>query len=65
VATIGKMKGRSVATAEARRSFRSLIRRVRDGAERVKVTRYGKTVVGIIPAKDLQLLEECERARRR
>jgi hypothetical protein len=34
-------------------------RAAREG-RRVKITHYGKTLVGVIPAKDLHLLQECE-----
>jgi hypothetical protein len=34
-------------------------RAAREG-RRVKITHYGKTLVAVIPAKDLHLLRECE-----
>lgn len=47
-------------TAKARSSFRALVRRVQHAQERVRLTRYGKTVAGIVPVRDLDLLEACE-----
>lgn len=49
-----------IATADCRKTFADISSRVGSGAERVRVTRYGKTLVGIVSAKDLQRLEECE-----
>jgi antitoxin (DNA-binding transcriptional repressor) of toxin-antitoxin stability system len=37
-------------------------RAARDG-RRVKITHYGKTLAAVIPAQDLELLEECEQER--
>jgi prevent-host-death family protein len=53
---------RRVAIAHARASLRDLVDDVRKGEERVKLTRYNRTLAGIVPASDLHLLEECKRA---
>jgi len=52
---------RRMATAGARRNFASLVRRSAAG-ERIKLTRYNKTVAIVIPKKDLEVLEDCEKA---
>jgi antitoxin (DNA-binding transcriptional repressor) of toxin-antitoxin stability system len=49
-------------TAAARKGFASLLRHSAKG-ERIKLTRYNKTVAVIIPKKDLEDLEDCHRAR--
>jgi prevent-host-death family protein len=49
-----------VATAGARKQFASLLKRSARG-ERIKITRYNKTAVVLIPKRDLDALEECER----
>ena len=51
-------------TAAARKGFASLLRHSAKG-ERIKLTRYNKTVAVIIPKKDLEELEECQRSHRR
>jgi prevent-host-death family protein len=53
---------RRVAMANARASLRDLVEDVRKGQERVKLTRYNRTLAGLVPASDLHLLEECKRA---
>jgi antitoxin (DNA-binding transcriptional repressor) of toxin-antitoxin stability system len=45
--------------AVARKNFASLLRKTKDG-ERVKLTRYDKTIGAIIPKHDLDKLRECE-----
>ena len=45
--------------AVARKNFASLLRKTKDG-ERVKLTRYDKTIGAIIPKHDLDKLKECE-----
>jgi len=45
--------------ADARKNFANLLSRTRDG-ERVKLTRYNKTVAAIIPKQDLEKLKDCE-----
>lgn len=49
-------------TAAARKGFASLLRHSAKG-ERIKLTRYNKTIAVIIPKKDLEELEDCHRAR--
>jgi antitoxin (DNA-binding transcriptional repressor) of toxin-antitoxin stability system len=50
---------RRMATAGARKNFASLVRRSAAG-ERIKLTRYNKTVAIVIPKRDLEILEDCE-----
>jgi len=45
--------------AAARKHFASLLRKTKDG-ERVKLTRYDKTIAAIIPKHDLEKLKDCE-----
>jgi antitoxin (DNA-binding transcriptional repressor) of toxin-antitoxin stability system len=52
---------RRIATAGARKNFASIVRRSAAG-ERIKLTRYNKTVAIVIPKADLALLEDCEKA---
>jgi antitoxin (DNA-binding transcriptional repressor) of toxin-antitoxin stability system len=49
-------------TAAARKSFATVLRDSAAG-ERIKLTRYNKTIAVVIPKKDLTDLEECEKAR--
>jgi prevent-host-death family protein len=49
-------------TAVARKSFANVLR-VSAAGERIKLTRYNKTVAVIIPKEDLKDLEECEENR--
>jgi antitoxin (DNA-binding transcriptional repressor) of toxin-antitoxin stability system len=49
-------------TAAARKSFAAVLRDSAAG-ERIKLTRYNKTIAVVIPKKDLTDLEECEKAR--
>lgn len=50
-----------VPTAAARRNFADLVKRSAHG-ERIKLTRYNKTLAILIPKRDLSTLEECEDA---
>jgi len=50
---------RRVQAAGARKHFSSLVTKSAAG-ERIKVTRYNKTVAVLIPKHDLKKLEECE-----
>ncbi len=52
-----------MSTAEARKDFASLLRSSAAG-ERIKLTRYNKTVAVLIPKNDLDELEDCQKARR-
>jgi prevent-host-death family protein len=54
-----------ISTSKARKEFRDVIRRAANDGRRVKITHYGKTLAGLIPAKDLALLEDCEGAHAR
>ena len=47
-------------TAVARKAFANVLRDSAAG-ERIKLTRYNKTVAVIIPKKDLTDLEDCQR----
>lgn len=49
-------------TAVARKSFAAVLRDSAAG-ERIKLTRYNKTIAVVIPKKDLTDLEECEKSR--
>jgi antitoxin (DNA-binding transcriptional repressor) of toxin-antitoxin stability system len=53
---------RRVAIAQARATLKDLVEDVRNGPERIKLTRYDRTLAGLVPASDLHLLEECKRA---
>ena len=49
-------------TAVARKDFANVLRDSAAG-ERIKLTRYNKTVAVIIPKRDLDDLEKCEKSR--
>jgi hypothetical protein len=49
-----------IATSKARKDFRAVVRQAARQGKRVKITLYGKTLVGLVPASDLKLLEDCE-----
>jgi hypothetical protein len=51
-----------VPIAQARASLRDLVDGVNGAPERVKLTRYDKTIAGLVSARDLRLLEECKHA---
>ena len=51
---------RRVQAAGARKNFSSLVTKSA-GGERIKVTRYNKTVAVLIPKRDLEQLEDCEK----
>lgn len=50
---------RRIAMADARASLKDLAEDVRDRRAPVKLTRYNRTLVGLVSAADLRLLEEC------
>ncbi len=50
--------GKRVAVAEARASLPDLVRDVRRG-DRVRITRYGKTMACLVPVGVVELIEEC------
>jgi prevent-host-death family protein len=52
-----------IATAKARKQFADLIKRAGREGKRLKITHYGKTLVGVVPVKDLELLQDCENRR--
>jgi len=52
---------RRIQAAGARKHFSSLVTKAVAG-ERIKVTRYNKTAAILIPKRDLDRLEECEKA---
>ncbi len=45
--------------AVARKQFATIVQKTSDG-ERIKLTRYNKTVAVIIPKGDLEKLKDCE-----
>jgi prevent-host-death family protein len=49
-----------IATSKARKEFAELMKRASEQGKRVKITLYGKTLAGLVPAKDLDRLRECE-----
>lgn len=49
-----------MSTADARKDFAALLRSSSKG-ERIKLTRYNKTVAVLIPKQDLDELEDCQR----
>jgi prevent-host-death family protein len=51
-----------VAVAAARKQYARLLKRVEQG-ERVKITRYDRTMAVLIPKRDFETLEVCEEAR--
>lgn len=48
-----------VPAAEARAGMKDLVDAVKNRNERIKITRYGKTVAYLVPAKDGEALENC------
>ena len=52
---------RRIQATGARQNFSSLVTKSAAG-ERIKVTRYNKTAAVLIPKRDLERLEECEKA---
>ena len=53
------MARKRVAAAEARAAMKDLVDAVKDRNERIKITRYGKTVAYLVPASDGEALENC------
>jgi prevent-host-death family protein len=49
-----------IQAAKARKEFAAVIERSARG-ERIKLTRYGKTLAVVVPKTDLEALEDCER----
>lgn len=54
------MKTTRVSVAIARRDFAKVLARAAKQGSRIKVTRYGTTLAGIISRADLSLLKECD-----
>jgi prevent-host-death family protein len=52
-------KLKRVPLAEARASLGDLADEVRKRGQRVKLTRYGRTVIYLVPVEDGELLDEC------
>jgi prevent-host-death family protein len=52
-----------IQAAKARRDFSNVVDRCARG-ERIKVTRYGRTLAVIVPKGDLAKLEDCEQDRK-
>jgi hypothetical protein len=48
-----------VAMAEARASLSDLADDIRKRRQRVKLTRYGRTMLYLVPPEDGRLLDEC------
>ncbi|HXU04224.1 MAG TPA: type II toxin-antitoxin system Phd/YefM family antitoxin [Polyangia bacterium] len=51
---------RRIQAAQARKNISSLVTKSQ-GGERIKLTRYNKTAAVLIPKRDLERLEECEK----
>jgi prevent-host-death family protein len=51
---------RRIQAAGARQNFSSLVKKSQAG-ERIKLTRYNKTAAVLVPKRDLERLEECEK----
>ena len=49
-----------MSVTKARSEFAEIVNRVAYGHERIVITRRGKNVVALVPAEDLDLLEELE-----
>jgi prevent-host-death family protein len=54
------MKTSRVSVAAARKDFAKLLARAAKKGSRIKVTRYGTTLAGIISRADLSHLQECD-----
>jgi prevent-host-death family protein len=53
------MARKRVPAAEARAGMKDLVDAVKNRNERIKITRYGKTVAYLVPAQDGEALEKC------
>jgi prevent-host-death family protein len=51
---------RRLQAAAARKNFSALVTKSAAG-ERIKVTRYNKTAAVLIPKRDLERLQDCEK----
>jgi len=54
------MKTTRIPVAEARKDFAKLLAQAAKRGSRIKVTRYGTTLAGIISRADLSHLAECD-----
>jgi prevent-host-death family protein len=54
------MKNTRISVATARRDFADVLARAAKRGSRIKVTRYGTTLAGIISRGDLARLEQCD-----
>jgi prevent-host-death family protein len=54
------MRTPRISVAGARKDFANLLSRAAKRGSRIKVTRYGTTLAGIISRADLARLEECD-----
>jgi prevent-host-death family protein len=54
------MKSTRISVATARRDFADVLARAAKRGSRIKVTRYGTTLAGIISRGDLARLEQCD-----
>jgi prevent-host-death family protein len=52
---------RQYTTGEARDNFSELVNQAAFGAQRVVITRHGKSAAALVPISDLELLNELER----
>jgi prevent-host-death family protein len=52
---------RQYTTGEARERFSEVVNKAAYGAQRVLLTRHGKTIAAVVPMADLELLNEIER----
>ncbi len=49
-----------MSVTKARGEFAEIVNRVAYGHERIVITRRGKSVAAVVPAEDMDLLEELE-----
>ncbi len=49
-----------MSVTKARSEFAEIVNRVAYGHERIVITRRGKNVAAVVPAEDMNLLEELE-----
>lgn len=53
-----------IPVTQARADFAELVNRAAYGGERIVMTRHGKPIVALVPAADLQRLQDLEDAER-
>ncbi|MEU6998813.1 type II toxin-antitoxin system Phd/YefM family antitoxin [Nonomuraea sp. NPDC046570] len=53
-----------IPVTQARADFAELVNRAGYGGERIVMTRHGKPIVALVPAADLERLQELEEAER-